>query len=287
MVSLPARSASFAPSSPATERVDHDPLRRHADLARVHERAEAGGVGGGLEVGVGEHDLRRLAAQLEQAAREVLGALEGDELADLGGAGEVHAAGRGVRDQLVDDVGGVVGRVDDQVDGAGGQAGVDERADDRGVRARALLGGLQHDGVAVGERGRDRAGAEDHRRVPGRHADDDPRGLADAHGERARHVGGDDLADHGVRLRGGLAQHAGGEVAVEHAPPERAADLLGHDAGDVGRGLHQLVGGGVEERAALARGRGRPAGEGRGGGVDGACGHPRARPRRRRSRRRR
>jgi hypothetical protein len=36
--------------------VGRDPLGRHAHLAGVHERAEAGGAGGGLEVGVGEHD---------------------------------------------------------------------------------------------------------------------------------------------------------------------------------------------------------------------------------------
>ena len=144
-------------------------------------------------------------------------------------AGEVHAPHRRMGDQLVDHVGRVLGRVDDQVDRAGRQPGVDERAHDRGVRARALLGRLQHDRVAVGQRRRDRARGEDHRRVPRRHPDHHAGGLAHAHRERAGHVGRDHLADDGVGLRRRLAQHPRREVAVEHAPPERAADLLGHD----------------------------------------------------------
>jgi hypothetical protein len=54
--------------------------------------------------------------------------------------------------------------------------------------------------------------------------------------------------------------------------PKVPPDLLGHRGGDVGGGIHELVGGGVEERAALAGGRLGPRGEGRGGGVDGVAG---------------
>ena len=108
-VSRRARSASLLAELVRHRAVGHDALRRHADLARVHERAEARGVGGGVEVGVGEHDLRRLAAELEQAALEVLGALRGDDPPDARGAGEVHAPHRRVGDQLVDDVGRVLG----------------------------------------------------------------------------------------------------------------------------------------------------------------------------------
>ena len=114
--------------------------------------------------------------------------------------------------------------------------------DDRGVRARALLGRLEHDGVAVGQRRRDRARGEDHRRVPRRHADHDAGGLADAHGERAGHVGGDDLADHRVGLRRRLAQHPRREVAVEHPPAERRRrPPRSSTPAIVGRALHQQV----------------------------------------------
>ena len=46
---------------------DDDPLGRHADLALVHERAEGGGLDRLVEIGVLEHDQRRLAAEFEQA----------------------------------------------------------------------------------------------------------------------------------------------------------------------------------------------------------------------------
>ena len=45
--------------------LDVDALDRDADLARVVEPVGDGGVGGALEVGVGEHDHRVLAAELE------------------------------------------------------------------------------------------------------------------------------------------------------------------------------------------------------------------------------
>ena len=122
--SFRARSASLAAELAGHGAVGDDALGRHADLAGVHERAEARGVGGGLEVGIGEDHLRRLAAELEQAALEVLGALRRDDPADPRRAGEVHAADRRMRDQLVDDVGRVACRMDDQVDRARGQARV-------------------------------------------------------------------------------------------------------------------------------------------------------------------
>ena len=46
--------------------LDVDALDRDADLAGVVHRVEGGGVGGALEVGVGEHDHRVLAAELER-----------------------------------------------------------------------------------------------------------------------------------------------------------------------------------------------------------------------------
>ena len=55
--------------------------------------------------------MRRLAAELEQAALQVLRALGGDDPPDARGAGEVHAPHRRVRDQLVDDLRRVLGRV--------------------------------------------------------------------------------------------------------------------------------------------------------------------------------
>ena len=71
-------------------RLDVDALDRDAGLAAVLHRVVDGGVGGALEVGVGEHDHRVLAAELERHRGErARGALH-DLLAGRGRAGEHH-----------------------------------------------------------------------------------------------------------------------------------------------------------------------------------------------------
>ena len=95
--------------------VDDDALGRHADLALVEERAEVRRRGGLVEVGVVEHHHRRLAAELEQHALEVLARLLGDDPPHAGRAGEVDPPDQRMRDQLVDDLRRVGRLVDDQV----------------------------------------------------------------------------------------------------------------------------------------------------------------------------
>ena len=248
--------------------VGHDALGGHADLALVHERAELGGRHRLVQVGVGQDHQRRLAAQLQQHALEVAGRVLGDQPAHARGAGEVDPAHGRVGDQLVDHVGGGVGLVGHQVHRAVGQPGVVQRLGDRRVRARAHLRRLQDHGVAEGQRGGHGARAQDHRRVPGRDAHHHARGPAHRHRGQARHVGRDHLAGHGGGLGRGLLEHAGGQVAVEHAPAERAAGLGGHDRGDVLRALAQQGGRLLQRRAPRGRGSGRPLAEGGRGGVD-------------------
>ena len=84
--------------------VDDQPLGRHADLALVHEGAEHRGIDRAVDVGVVEHDQRRLAAELEQHRLEVAAGQLGDDPADLGRAGEVDAPDRRMRDQRLDDL---------------------------------------------------------------------------------------------------------------------------------------------------------------------------------------
>ena len=72
---------------------DEHPLHRDAELAGVGERRPDGALGGLLEVGVAQHQDRVLAAELERAADQPLGALLGDELAGGGRAGEADVVG--------------------------------------------------------------------------------------------------------------------------------------------------------------------------------------------------
>ena len=83
--------------------VDDDALGGHADLPRVGESAERGGVHRGVEIGVVEHDQRRLAAELEHDRLQVLRAGQRDQPADARRAGEVDAPHRRVRDHRLDD----------------------------------------------------------------------------------------------------------------------------------------------------------------------------------------
>ncbi len=73
---------------------DDDPFGRHADLTLVHEGPEGGGLDRLVEIGVLQHDQRRLAAQLQQAGLEVGGGPLGDDAAHRGRAGEVDARRR-------------------------------------------------------------------------------------------------------------------------------------------------------------------------------------------------
>ena len=59
--------------------VDDDPFGRHADLALIHEGAEGGGLHRFVEVGVVEHDQRRLAAKFEQRRLQMASRDLGDD----------------------------------------------------------------------------------------------------------------------------------------------------------------------------------------------------------------
>ena len=104
--------------------VDHDALGRHADLALVHEGAERGRVHRFVEVGVVEHDQRRLAAELEQHRLQIFRRDLGDDPADVGRAGEIDAPDRGMVDQRLDQRRRILRRVGDDVDDARRQPGL-------------------------------------------------------------------------------------------------------------------------------------------------------------------
>ncbi|WRL65591.1 hypothetical protein U6N30_08410 [Blastococcus brunescens] len=174
-----------------------------------------------------------------------------------------------MRHHRLGDLGGVLGGHGDHVDDAVPEAGLDEDLAQQHVRGRGELRALEDDGVAGGEREGDGAGRQDHRRVPGRDADDDARRLADAHAQAAGDVRRDDLPAHVGGEAGRLAQHARREVDVEVTPAGGGAALCGHALDEaVGVGLQQ-VGGLQQQRPASRRRRGGPRRERRGGGVDG------------------
>ena len=81
--------------------LDEDPRARAAVLAGVAEHGHRRRGGGRLDVGVGEDDVRGLAAELERDALDRVGRARGDPAADLGRAGEGDLGDVGVLDQAV------------------------------------------------------------------------------------------------------------------------------------------------------------------------------------------
>ncbi len=105
---------------------------------------------GGVEIGIVENDVGRFAAELEGDFFQVAGAGLDDQLADFGRAGEGDFVHVGMRGEC--GAGGFAEAGND-VDYAFGEAGgFDEFAEtQRGERR--LLGGLENNRAACGERG--------------------------------------------------------------------------------------------------------------------------------------
>ena len=128
-----------------------------------------------VQVGVGEDDVRALAAQLEGGALERVGGRLLDDLGRIDVAGEGDLVDVGMRDQ------GGAGRLAeavDDVDDAGGEAGLDGQLADPQGGQRRLLGGLHHDGVAAGQGRAPLPGEHQQREVPGDDLADDADRLA-------------------------------------------------------------------------------------------------------------
>ena len=144
--------------------LDVDPLDRDADLAGVHHPAPGRGVGGAVEVGVGEDDHRVLAAELEADRGQRLGGARHHLAAGAVGAGELDEVD--VVDQRAAGLADAVHAVED----VGAADLLLPGLDDLGQAERGELRGLDDDRGARLQR-RDRvAEREDQGEVPG--ADD-------------------------------------------------------------------------------------------------------------------
>jgi hypothetical protein len=251
--------------------VDEELLGRHADLALVHERSEVGGLGRLVEVRVLEHDHRVLAAEFHAALLEVGAALGRDLAAHGGGAGEGDALHARVLDQRVAHLAHALARAGDDVEDAGRDARLLE---DLGVVEAARIGGvlgrLQDDCVAGGQRRRIAARGQDAGHVPRRDDAHDAQRPARRHRHLA--VGrGQDLADRLVAERGGCAEDVGHEARLEHALPVPAAAFV-HDGRYEGILPRVPDVRDAEKRAgALLEGQGGPRREGRLRGLDRAA----------------
>ncbi len=246
--------------------LDEDPRARAAVLARVVEHGVRRGGGGLLEVGVGEDDVGRLAAELERDALDRPRRAAHHLLPDLGRAGEADLGDVGVLDQPLPDDRALA---DDDVDDALGEAGLEREVAEPDRGQRRELGGLEHDGVPARERGAELPARDVEREVPGHDQPDDAERLAEGHVDAA-----------GDRDRLAVVLVDGARVVVEdlrdHADlaaraRDRLADVARLDAAPAPRG--------APRRASRAVAAGAP---GRSARPCARRGTPRARPRRRR-----
>ena len=151
-----------------------------AALAGVHRRGERGHRAGAGQIGVVEHQERRLAAEFEEHLLQRGGAVGHHRAAGVGRSGERHHVdARILRQQRTDAV--VAGG--DDVDDAGGEVGVlgDQLAQHR-CAPRGVGSGLEHHRVARRQRGTELGEVDLVREVPRRDRADDADGLA---GDRA------------------------------------------------------------------------------------------------------
>ena len=234
------------------DRLDHvGALDRDAGLAAVLHRPVDGGVGGALDVGVGEHDHRVLAAELERDRGQRLGGARHDLLAGRGGAGEHHHV------DGVDQRGAGVAVAGRDLEDALGQAALAHALGHQQRGQRRDLRRLEHDRVAGGHR-RDAVAEGVGQRVVPRpdHADDADRPVA--HGELAagdEQVGRADLLVGEVlrRVLGPEAEGVGGvgDLGQLRVLPRLAGlgdDRLDDPVGVVG---HPLLGAAEDPPAAL------------------------------------
>jgi hypothetical protein len=246
-------------------RVHEEPLRRDAHLAAVAGLGDDRGLGDGVDVDVGEHQHRRVAAELERQALDRARGAVHQQLAHTRRAGERElAAARVVEERLTHAVGVAV----DDVEHARRQARVVQELRVVERRARRELRRADDDGAAGGQGGGRGAVDVVDREVPGGdHAHHAERrvGHVDA---AAVGAGGDPAPAELPRVLRGDPQ------VVRHAGPlglrlrERLAGLLGgaprHDVEAV---AHEL-GRPLEHRGPVVHVARRPRGEGLGGGVE-------------------
>ncbi len=212
-------AGEFGDETVADGLLDDEAAAGRADLAAVDERGVEGLVDGGVEAliggtGVGEDHVGVLAAEFEGDLLDG----GGGGLGDLGAADQAAGEGDQVHAGVLGEAGADgVARSGDQVGDAGRQAGLGQQVDQRDGRHRRDLAGLDHEGVARGERRGDLPTGLEQRVVPGRD-----------HGADADRLMDDDAVDVGRARVDHPAGRLGGDQVGEVA--EGVGDAVDVDA---------------------------------------------------------
>ena len=159
-----ARASSATPCGELVEDavLDEQSGARGAGLTVVEQEATGRAGDRGVEVGVGEDDLRALAAEFQRDLLEVARRGVDDLPADIRRPGERDLVDVAMRRKRRADVAESGEHVDDSV----GHAGVGDDLGEQQRGERCLLGGLEDHGIAARERGRHLECRHHQREVP-------------------------------------------------------------------------------------------------------------------------
>ena len=124
-----------------------DAAAGRANFALIDEYAEESAVDGGFEIGVGEKDIGRFAAEFERHALHGIRSLFDDDLSYGGATGE----GNFIDVRMLDERSAAgFAETGDDVDDPRRQAAVGEMFREFESGQRSLFGGLEHAGAAGG-----------------------------------------------------------------------------------------------------------------------------------------
>ena len=190
------------------------PRAGDTDLPGVEEDTTGRGRRDFLDVHIGHHDHRRLAAEFQSDALQRIGRIAVDDLANLGRARERDLVDVRVLHQPI---ARRVTAAGDDVDHARREAGLSDEVRHAQRRQRGLLGGLEHQRAAGGERRRYLQRRHQEREVPGDDLGSHPDGLAR------------DVAEHFAARQSQGVDH----LATELRGPARHVTEVIHGARDI------------------------------------------------------
>ncbi len=236
-----------------------DAIGADAGLAHVAEFRDHGAFDRGIEIGVIEHDERRVAAEFEAELLHADRGLPIKNLAHFGRAGETDHAHRRMLAQHLADGSGLTGQ---HVEHTLREAGLLGQRSQRQRGQRGFGGGLEHHGAARGQRRRNLAGDHGAGEIPGRDGAGHPDRLADCQQTRIAARRGNGLAIDALGFLGIELDEGGGIGDLAAGLCQRLALLGGEDQREViAIGNDQVEPFAQQHRALLRRGL-RPGLEG-------------------------
>ena len=230
--------------------VDQEARGRDADLSRVAELRAAGGLDRQRDIGVLRHDHRRMTAQFHRHPLHVGAGQRRQLLAHRCRSGEGDLAD----DRVGNEVAGDLGRIaEDQPDGAGRHAGVDEGLEQRRRGCRRLLGRLHEEGASGGQGRAELAHDLVDREVPRREGGHRPDRFLQHQLLRRQVARRHDASIDAAAFVGEPLDDVGAGQHLDLGLGHRLALLLGQQPGDVGRAFAQQCGGAAHGGGALVR----------------------------------